>query len=147
MKKYDRPTIATLLLSLCLMFLSACQDSKKNDYPANYVGFEELKLEHRYNTENQEEILEVKIIAIEKEKTDRIVKLSGTGVTIPGLTPYFQLTETQVTIKADKKSATTRIKIFPNHVIKNANIRLTCTPQWKAEDAKQSQLSIRLLPK
>lgn len=147
MKKYDRPMIAALLLSLCLIHLSACQDSKKNDYPANYVGFERSKLEHRYNKENQEETLEVKIIAIEKEKTDRIVKLSGASMEVPGEAPFFKLTETQVTIQADKKSVTTRIKVFPQRVIKNTSIRLTCTPQWKAEDAKQSQLNIRLLPK
>lgn len=142
MKKNYLTATASLLLSLCL---ASCNDEK--DYPANYVGFENNSQEYRYDKSIPEDILEVKIIAVDKEKTDRIVRLSGNSVTVPGEPPCFQLMESQVTIKADQKSATTRIKIFPNRILKNSFLRLACTPQWTENDPKQSLLVIKFTPK
>lgn len=144
MKKYYQTAVASLLLSLCL---ASCNDNNKRDYPSNYVGFEHPTQKYRYDKVNQEETLEVKIIAVNKDKQDRIVKLSGKSIELPGEPSCFKLTETQVTIKADKKSATTKIKIFPKHVIRSSYLHLTCTPQWKDEEAKQSQLSIQFILK
>lgn len=142
MKKNYLTATASLLLSLCL---ASCNDEK--DFPANYVGFEHNSQEYHYDKNGLEDVLEVKIIAVDKEKKDRILKLSGSSIEIPGEPSCFQLTEKQVTIKADQKSATTRIKIFPSHILKNSVLRLVCTPQWKENDPKQSLLIIRFTPK
>lgn len=142
MKKNYLTATASLLLSLCL---ASCNDDK--DYPANYVGFEHNSQEYHYDKSIREGVLEVKIIAVDKEKKDRIVRLSGSSTEIPGEPSCFQLTEKQVTIKADQKSATTRIKIFPNRILRNSALRLTCTPQWKENDPKQSLLIIKFTPK
>lgn len=140
MKKYYQTAMASLLLSLCL---ASCGDNNKKDYPASYVGFEHPIQDFKYDKAKEEEVLEVKIIAVDKEKKDRIMKLSGTSMQLPGESACFKLTESQVTIKADKKSVTTQIKIFPKRILKNTYLRLTCTPQWEDKEAKQSQLSIR----
>lgn len=142
MKKFYQTATASLLLSLCL---ASCNND--SDYPAGYVGFEHSSQEYPYNKSTQEEILEIKIIAVDKEKKDRTVKLSANSIEIPGEPSCYQLTEKQVTIKADQKSVTTRIKIFPQYILKNATLRLTCTPQWKDNDPKQSRLIIQFTPK
>lgn len=142
MKRSYQTIIAALLLIFCL---SACNDTDKNNYPVNYVGFERTVQEYHYNKEKQEQTLEVKIIAVEKEKADRVVKLTAAGIDLPDRPSYFKLTESQVVIKANQKSATIQIIIYPKYAIKNSFIRLTCTPQWKAENAKESQFAIRLL--
>lgn len=142
MKKYYQAATASLLLSLCL---ASCNDD--NDYPANYVGFEHNSQEYHYDKNIREDVLEVKIIAADKEKKDRVVKLSASTIEVPGEPSCFQLTEKQVTIKADQKSATTRIKIFPNRILRNSVLRLTTSPQWKENDPKQSVLIIQFTPK
>lgn len=142
MNKFYQTSTACLLLSLCLV---SCNND--SDYPANYVGFEHSSQEYHYNKGEREEVLEIKIIAVDKEKKDRTVKLSGSSLEIPGEPSCYQLTEKQVTIKADQKSVTTRIKIYPQYILKNATLRLTCTPQWEENDPKQSRLIIQFTPK
>lgn len=143
MKQYYQTGTLVLLLSLCL---ASCQDNKK-DYPTKYVGFERSSDNYYYDKNNTEETIELKIIAADKEKSNRVVKITATSITIPGEGAFYQLIESQVTIQAGHKSATARIKIFPNRVIKRSLLRVVCTPQWKDEEAKESQISLRMLPK
>ncbi len=132
--------IPTALL-LTTVLLTSCNDTKDN-YPENYVGFEKGAITHYYDSKNQEESIEIKIIAVDKENTDRVVKLSATSADIPGKETPFRLVDKQLVIKADKKSVSTQIIIDPKQTIRHSFIQVTCTPQWK--DAKISQLVVRL---
>lgn len=145
MEKFYQKVVMTLVI---LSFLAACKSNKKNDYPTDYVGFERVHQEYAYNKAMQEETLDIKIIAIEKSKEDRIIKLSSSATTTPGRESVFvKLTEEQVIIKAGKKSVTTQIKLYPKHIIKGTFVHLISTPQWKDKNAQPSKLSIRLIPK
>ena len=64
MKRFYSQAAMTLLASLLLL---AC-DNKKKDYPTDYVGFERSTQTYYYNPANQEETLEVKVIAVDKKK-------------------------------------------------------------------------------
>ncbi|MEG0648119.1 MAG: hypothetical protein RR471_13260 [Bacteroides sp.] len=145
MEKFYQKTVMTLLIG---SFLAACSSNKKNDYPADYVGFERAHQEYTYTKGVQEELFDIKIIAVEKSKEDRIVKISSGKTTTPGGEFVFmELTEEKVVIKAGKKSATTRIRFFPKHIFKGTFVQLTCTPQWKDKNAQPSKLNIQLIPK
>lgn len=145
MEKFYQKVVMTLVI---LSFLAACKSNKKNNYPTDYVGFERAQQEYTYNKAMQEETLDIKIIAIEKSKEDRIIKLSSSATTTPGgETVFVKLTEEQVIIKAGKKSVTTQIKLYPKHIIKGTFVHLISTPQWKDKNAQPSKLSIRLMPK
>ena len=86
--------------------------------------------------------LQIKIIATDKSKEDRTVLLA-TPALPAGQAPIMKLTETKVTIKAGQKSATTTIKLYPKKmVLKQQNITLSCTPQWK--EGSVSKLTILL---
>ncbi len=142
MKSVSNIIAAALLPSVLLV--ASCGGSN-NNYPEGYVGLDKKGLTHHYNVNNEEETITLKIVAAEKTKSDRVVKLSASSITIPGEAPTFQLEGNTVTVKADTKEASTKIKIFPKRVIKHSYIQVTCVPQWK--DAESSQLVIRLEPK
>ena len=75
--------------------------------------------------------MEIKIVATEKTKEDRAVVLAAPPPAV-GQATVVQLTEKKVIIKAGKKSATTIVKIYPKQmVLKEQNVTLSCTPQWK----------------
>lgn len=127
-----------------LLLLTSCGNSN-NNYPEDYVGFEKNAFTHQYNEKNQEETITIKIIATDKESTDRVVKLSASSINIPGETSFFELKDKQLTIKSGDKSASTQIKINPKKAIRNGYIQVTCTPQWK--DGQVTKLAIRMEPK
>ena len=117
----------TLLASLLLL---AC-DNKKKDYPTDYVGFERSTQTYYYNPANQEETLEVKVIAVDKKKEDREVKLNIHQSNIPGIGTIYKLTNDRLTIKAGKKEAKTTIVLSPKKAIRGQVIQISCTPLWK----------------
>ena len=75
MKRFYSQAAMTLLASLLLL---AC-DNKKKDYPTDYVGFEHSTQTYYYDPANQEETLEVKVIAVDKKKEDRELVVSRNG--------------------------------------------------------------------
>ena len=132
-----------VLLFTCLSFFACSNDS--DNYPEDYVGFEHSSHTVECNKQTSESELQIKIIAVKKSKEDRVMELT-TSKLLPGQIPVMKLTENKVTIKAGAKSVTTTIKLFPEQMIlKQQNVIIMCTPQWK--DSKMSKLTILLKQK
>ena len=141
MKQFYFQTTATLLAGLLLL---AC-DGKDKNYPTDYVGFEYSMQSHFYNKSEKEETIEVKVIAVDKKKEDREVKLSINRPVIPGIGVVYRLNNARLIIKAGKKEAKGTITLFPGKAIRGEIIQVVCTPLW--EGGQASKLSIELMPK
>lgn len=136
MKDLWRQGAAALCAVLCL---SAC-DNSGSDYPAEYIGFKEIKETYTFSKAEEEKEVSLKIIAAEKKETDREVRLEGRSK--PGEEPAFRLLDTKVVIPAKKKSATARLRLYPNRMKKHTEVRIICTPSDK--EVKQTQLTLKL---
>ena len=141
MKRFYFQTTLALLVSLLLL---ACDDKNKN-YPTDYVGFEHSMQSHFYSKSDKEETIEVKVIAVDKKKEDREVKLSINRSAIPGIGVVCKLNNDRLIIKAGKKEAKATITLFPGKAIKGEIIQIVCTPLW--EGGQTSKMSIELIPK
>lgn len=141
MKRFYFQTTVALLVSLLLL---ACDDKNKN-YPTDYVGFEHSMQSHFYSKSDKEETIEVKVIAVDKKKEDREVKLSINRSAIPGIGVVCKLNNDRLIIKAGKKEAKATITLFPGRAIKGEIIQIVCTPLW--EGGQTSKMSIELIPK
>lgn len=141
MKRFYFQTTVVLLASLLLL---ACDDKNKN-YPTDYVGFEHSMQSHFYSKSDKEETIEVKVIAVDKKKEDREVKLSINRSAIPGIGMVCKLNNDRLIIKAGKKEAKATITLFPGKAIKGEVIQIVCTPLW--EGGQTSKMSIELIPK
>ena len=141
MKRFYFQTTVALLVSLLLL---ACDDKNKN-YPTDYVGFEHSMQSHFYIKSDKEETIEVKVIAVDKKKEDREVKLSINRSAIPGIGVVCKLNNDRLIIKAGKKEAKATITLFPGKAIKGEIIQIVCTPLW--EGGQTSKMSIELIPK
>lgn len=141
MKRFYFQTTVALLVSLLLL---ACDDKNKN-YPTDYVGFEHSMQSHFYSKSDKEETIEVKVIAVDKKKEDREVKLSINRSAIPGIGVVCKLNNDRLIIKAGKKEAKATITLFPGKAIKGEIIQIVCTPLW--EGGQTSKISIELIPK
>ena len=141
MKRFYFQTTVALLVSLLLL---ACDDKNKN-YPTDYVGFEHSMQSHFYSKSDKEETIEVKVIAVDKKKEDREVKLSINRSAIPGIGVVCKLNNGRLIIKAGKKEAKATITLFPGKAIKGEIIQIVCTPLW--EGGQTSKMSIELIPK
>ena len=82
MKKLLRPTtFALLTMALCF---TACENGN-NSYPKEYLGFEKKAQDFSYQKNTAEAEFQVKIIAVDKTKEDRIVFIeSPSRPTKPG---------------------------------------------------------------
>lgn len=141
MKRFYFQTTVALLVSLLLL---ACDDKNKN-YPTDYVGFKHSMQSHFYSKSDKEETIEVKVIAVDKKKEDREVKLSINRSAIPGIGVVCKLNNDRLIIKAGKKEAKATITLFPGKAIKGEIIQIVCTPLW--EGGQTSKMSIELIPK
>lgn len=141
MKRFYFQTTVALLVSLLLL---ACDDKNKN-YPTDYVGFEHSMQSHFYSKSDKEETIEVKVIAVDKKKEDREVKLSINRSAIPGIGVVCKLNNDRLIIKAGKKEAKATITLFPGKAIKGEIIQIVCTPL--CEGGQTSKMSIELIPK
>ena len=141
MKRFYFQTTVALLVSLLLL---ACDDKNKN-YPTDYVGFEHSMQSHFYSKSDKEETIEVKVIAVDKKKEDREVKLSINRSAMPGIGVVCKLNNDRLIIKAGKKEAKATITLFPGKAIKGEIIQIVCTPLW--EGGQTSKMSIELIPK
>lgn len=141
MKKFNDANAGLfVLLTTCLSLFSCNNDT--DNYPKDYVGFDQATRIIECDKNKAESELEIKIIAAEKSKEDRTVQLS-TPPLPSGQKPIMKLTENKVTIKAGKKSVTTTVKLYPKQMIlKQQNVILSCIPQWK--EGKVSKLTIQL---
>lgn len=141
MKRFYFQTTVVLLASLLLL---ACDDKNKN-YPTDYVGFEHSMQSHFYSKSDKEETIEVKVIAVDKKKEDREVKLSINRSAIPGIGMVCKLNNDRLIIKAGKKEVKATITLFPGKAIKGEIVQIVCTPLW--EGGQTSKMSIELIPK
>ena len=141
MKRFYFQTTVALLVSLLLL---ACDDKNKN-YPTDYVGFEHSMQSHFYSKSDKEETIEVKVIAVDKKKEDREVKLSINRSAITWIGVVCKLNNDRLIIKAGKKEAKATITLFPGKAIKGEIIQIVCTPLW--EGGQTSKMSIELIPK
>ena len=141
MKRFYFQTTVALLVSLLLL---ACDDKNKN-YPTAYVSFQHSMQSHFYSKSDKEETIEVKVIAVDKKKEDREVKLSINRSAIPGIGVVCKLNNDRLIIKAGKKEAKATITLFPGKAIKGEIIQIVCTPLW--EGGQTSKMSIELIPK
>ena len=130
MKKFnDVYPVSFVLLSACMSFISCNNETDR--FPQDYVGFENSTRTVECDMNKAENEVEIRIIAADKSKEDRTVQLSVPAPP-PGQAPIMKLTENKVILKAGKKSATTIIKAYPKQmVLKEQNVVITCTPQWK----------------
>ena len=141
MKKFNDANVGLFVLLTACLSLFSCNNDNDN-YPKDYVGFEKSNRTVECDKNQSESELQIKIIATDKSKEDRTVLLA-TPALPAGQAPIMKLTETKVTIKAGQKSATTTIKLYPKKmVLKQQNITLSCTPQWKEDSV--SKLTILL---
>lgn len=139
MKKFNDPKTGLFVLLATCLSLSSC-DNDRDDVPKDYVGFEHPTETIECSKDQTERELQIKIIAGDKADEDRTVQLK---VSPPptGQSPIITLTESKVTVKSGKKSVTTTIKVYPQRMLlKQQNVIVYCTPQWK--EGKASQLSI-----
>ncbi|WP_418696258.1 hypothetical protein [Bacteroides sp.] len=129
-------------LLLALLSLSACNDNNVK-YPDEYVGFSKRSDDYVFDKTTKEEDISIKIIAAKKSNVDREVAISCSWK--PGTQPSLRLLDTKVIIPAKKKSATARIRVFPNKMKQNEEIRVICSP--RDTEVKQTQLLITLVAK
>lgn len=126
MKKFNDANAKVFVLLLLCMSLFSCNNDN-DDFPKDYVGFKNLTQTVELEKGKEEMNMEIKLIAMEKSKKDRVLLLNASAMS--GHEPIIKLTESKVIIKAGKKSVTTTIKILPGHlVLKKQNVILTCTP-------------------
>ena len=124
MKKFNDANVGLFVLLTACLSLFSCNNDNDN-YPKNYVGFEKSTRTVECDKNQSESELQIKIIATDKSKEDRTVLLA---------TPA---------LPAGQASATTTIKLYPKKmVLKQQNITLSCTPQWK--EGSVSKLTILL---
>ena len=142
MKKLLRPTtFALLTMALCF---TACENGN-NSYPKEYLGFEKKAQDFSYQKNTAEAEFQVKIIAVDKTKEDRIVFIeSPSRPTKPGSpsAQFFKIKDNKVTIKGGSKSAKATILVYPQKVGTNEYIQLVCRPQNGKSET--TQMSIRL---
>lgn len=122
-----------------VLLATACSDG--DDYPQAYIGFEKQSVSHTYDMKNDEETLTLKIIAGDKQDTDRKLSIDS-SVRSDG----FRIREPHPVIPKGKKSVTFDITLYPKKINgMHRVIRLTCLPDGK--DAKVSEMAIHLQKK
>ena len=119
MKRFYFQTTVALLVSLLLL---ACDDKNKN-YPTDYVGFEHSMQSHFYSKSDKEETIEVKVIAVDKKKEDREVKLSINRSAIPGIGVVCKLNNDRLIIKAERKKPKPLSHFFRERPLKGKSSR------------------------
>lgn len=121
------------------LLISAC--SNNENYPKEYIGFEKQSISHTYDIRNEEETLTLKIIAGEKQDTDRKLTIS-----IPTSSNSFKIQNLHPVIPEGKKSVKIDITLYPKRINNMQRVlQLFCTPDGK--DTKVSEISIRLQKK
>ena len=103
------------------LLISAC--SNNDNYPKEYIGFEKQFISHTYDTKNEEETLTLKIIAAEKQDTDRKLTISSSTSN-----NSFHIQNAHPVILKGKKSVKIDIILYPKQIKSVQRIlRLICT--------------------
>lgn len=131
------------LFTMALTFAS-CNDSH-SEYPDKYVGFATSAQDFAYRKDSPGEEFQVKIIAVDKSKEDRVVYISTPQKPQNGESSFFKIKENKITIKEGKKSAKVTIILYPQKIKISNYIQLTCRPEDKKTEP--SNTTIRLLKK
>lgn len=123
----------------CAVLMAAC--SGNENYPKDYIGFEQRILEHTYDVNHEEETITLKIVAGEKQNKDRKMTVSS-----PQHVNTFKIKDPNPILLKGKKSVKIDVIVYPQRFTWGQGIiRLVCTPDGK--DAKNSEISIRLQKK
>lgn len=118
------------------MLVGAC--TSNDNYPKDYMGFEQQRTRHAYDVSHEEEIISLKIVAGDKQDKDR--KLT---ITSNQQMNSFLIKDPHPIMQKGKKSVKVDIIIYPQKIIRQQRvIHLACTPDGK--DAKVSETFIRL---
>lgn len=124
------------------LMMSSCSNSA-DDYPKNYIGFEQANGECTYDASQQEQTLTLKIIAGEKQEKDRKLKL---GSSLSGYQEIFKFENANPVMEKGKKSLKVNIVLYPPKINQYQRVlTFTCLPDGK--DAKISAMTIRLQKK
>lgn len=131
MKKFISATVFAFVTAICLV---ACGNN--DNYPDNYLGFEQKSATLKFDKNATEVDYSVKIIAGDKSKEDRMVTVSTSGAA----TKFCKLENPQVTLPAGKKSVKVNLKIYPKNIGISKYLNLVCSPA----DSKIEQTSISI---
>lgn len=142
MKKLLVPA-SLALFTLALTFAS-CNDTN-SQYPDKYVGFASNAQDFTYRKDSPSEEFQVKIIAVDKAKEDRVVYIETPQTSPNGGNSFFKIKENKITITEGKKSAKVTVILYPKKIGISNYIQLTCRPADKKAEATHT--TIRLLKK
>lgn len=137
-------TLKTLLLAVATQSLTSCDDGN-NSFPDKYIGFADKSQELTYSKNDKETEFQVKIIAVDKSKEDRIVTIESPYRPANGAKQFFKIKDSTVTIKAGSKSGKATLILYPKEIGISKYIQLICRPQDKKSEA--SKLLIGLVKK
>lgn len=118
------------------VLVGAC--ASNDNYPKDYIGFEQQRTQHAYDVSHEEESITVKIVAGDKQDKDR-------KLTITSNQPLnsFLIKDPHPVMQKGKKSVKVDIIIYPHKINRQQRvIHLACTPDGK--DAKVTETFIRL---
>lgn len=118
------------------VLVGAC--ASNDNYPKDYIGFEQQRTQHAYDVNHEEESITVKIVAGDKQDKDR-------KLTITSNQPLnsFLIKDPHPVMQKGKKSVKVDIIIYPPKINRQQRvIHLACTPDGK--DAKVTETFIRL---
>lgn len=135
---------ASLGLFTMALTLVSCNESD-NQYPDKYVGFASSAQDFSYRKDSPGEEFQVKIIAVDKSKEDRVVYIETPQKPQNGEGNFFKIKEKKITIKEGKKSAKATIIVYPQKIGMSNYIQLTCRPEDKKGEVTHT--TIRLLKK
>lgn len=135
---------ASLALFTMALTFASCNDNN-SEYPDKYVGFASKAQDFTYRKDSPGEEIQVKIIAVDKSKEDRVVYITTPQKPQNGQSSFFKIKESKIMIKEGKKSAKVTIALYPQKIGISNYIQLTCTPQDKKSET--STTTIRLLKK
>lgn len=135
---------ASLALFTMAPVFASCNDTH-SEYPDKYVGFATSAQDFTYRKDSPGEEFQVKIIAVDKSKEDRVVYISTPQKPQNGESSFFKIKENKITIKEGKKSAKVTIILYPQKIKISNYIQLICRPEDKKSEP--SNTTIRLLKK
>ncbi len=142
MKRLLAPAIQ-VILTLAIAFTSC--DNNSNSLPKEYVGFEKSECDLAYKENDEQVEMQVKIIAVDKSKEDRVVLIESPQSSQSTIKHFLRIKENRITIPAGKKSAKATITVYPKNLSILRKLQLICRPQTPGAEA--SKLIIRLVKK
>lgn len=135
---------ASMAILTMTFALTSCEGND-NSFPKKYVGFEKSERNLAYKESDEQVEIQVKIIAVDKSKEDRVILIESPQSPQNTIKHFFRIKESRITIPAGKKSVTATIIVYPKKLSIVRKFQLICRPQ--TPDAEVSRLIIRLVKK